>query len=384
MSHIVLPAIRDESTLAIGDVIERFTKLEVVERFNAPGAWAMSGPDTARNLDQLVRGAGLVVYDETDGVVFSGPVRKVQRSRSERDDVVQVQVTGQDDIHDLWHRMTPPDPQGPPYNTAEFHEIGPAAAESVIRDLIDQHAGPSAIADRRITGLTLAADAGRGLTIVVKCRWEVLGTVAAEAARRGGGLHFTLRQSGATKALAFRATDDLTGSVRFSDTFQNLLSWRYDAEIPDVTYMYVGGGTDGVNREIAECECPVYGAERHESFLNERSITSADADYLDLLRAAGTAKLEETAGGLDVAVVIRDDDRFKFRRDYDLGDTVSVEIEGATLDLQVREAKTTWADGAPKRVAVALGTPGASTIQLLPWSQAARDLSRRVSRLEAR
>jgi hypothetical protein len=325
-----------------------YTTLELVPRYCAVGSWSLEASydgDLASPVGQLLQpGAGIVAVCN-GRVIMSGPVTKPARIRD--GDLNRVSIGGVDDMQLLVDRVAHQAPStadtlsgGNTYAAAM--DVRTGHAETVIRQYVNVNLGPSSIAARRIAGLTLAADLARGTTVTGQARQQALLELLQELAK-AGGVGFRITQTGPS-ALFFEVTvpADKSSSVVFSVGLGNLQGYEYSSERPAANVTYAGGTGEGAARifRIGQDSSSVSDWGRIESFLEDSS--SDTAAKLDQSLAA---ELVSTAAQFHVTATAIDTHTHQWAplvisplvETYDLGDTVSVLVDGQIVTEVIRE-----------------------------------------------
>lgn len=199
---------------------------------------------------------------------------------------------------------------------------------------------------------------------------ELIRSIAAQA-----GLNFQVAQAADsdTRALTITQTADRSGEVVFSRELQSLSEAERAAEGPTANYVYALGGGEGNQREIVERgdSESIVRYWRAETATDERSKTGAElGQAIDEEIEKGAPHVGYTLEpGLDV---------FVFGRDYQLGDTVGVVVDGRGYTAVVRTVDIRL-DENGYRVVPAL-TPNVSTGPSRGFS--VRSLNTRLNQLE--
>lgn len=320
-----------------GQVEFRHAELHV--RWNRPSTFSVTlAEDQAAGLR---RGSGLVF--DYKGVVLSGLV--VQRAR--RDDLEDdaVELSGRCDLHRLAGRLVYPDPAVAADGTQpnRWDRSGPAG--EVLADMVDLNAGPSALADRRIFGLEVEDATGLGATVRAQRRFP---TVAEEIERLGrdGGIVARLRQHDSLAEIRFTvaAQADKTRTVVFSEPRGNLAGYEVESELPEGTVAVVGGRGEGADRVIIEVAGDVASFDRWESWVDARNAGEQDqplADHLDELETEAAGWLAEHGPQERIVVDTVETATSTWRDHWDVGDLVTVEVDGQRLTKTVEEVEVT-------------------------------------------
>ncbi len=362
---------------ALGMVAEadRAVAAELRPRFNTVGAWTLEVPyagDAAGAL--LDPGSGIVVDDGTRTLI-SGPTVKLERRWTPAGD--RLTAFGVDDLVWASRRIAHPSPaDGNPATQAYDVRTGPA--ETVILAYLDANAGPSALPDRRVPGLTVAADAARGDTVTGRARFGNLLELVRELALSGGDLGVRIVQPRDSSSLVAEVyvPADRTSTAIFAEALGNLAGFTFETGAPEATYLYVLGQGEGTLRTVVEGGTAPTGWGRIED-VHDRRDTS-DAGELAQTRDEELAKAAATGAlGLDPI----NTDAVTYGVDYGLGDKVRVLVDGSPTDEVVREVKITiGADG--MRVGPGVSGPGEQTV--LRIFDELRELRRRTAGLERR
>lgn len=357
--------------------IEDFRKIEMPLRFNRTSTWLLELDGASDAVSLLGKTDGLIV--ERDGVtLLSGPVTARERtSQGGRSTVV---VSGVDDTVWLERRLALPVPSGPPYTAAEYDDRT-AVAETVLRHFVDRNLGPAAVTARRLPYLTLPADLGRGLSVRGRGRFHTLLELLQPLALAGGDLGFRIVQVGGGLEFRVYVPADRTATAVFSEELGNLAGYSYRQGTPPADYVYVGGAGEGTARAFVEggtqADIDVYG--RIELFKDRR-----DAPDTPTLEQARLEALEESQVPTALSITPIDTAAVAFGVDYNLGDRVTVVVEGEQIQDVVREVVLTLVPDRGEQVAPVVGTPGATSPKVLPLFARQERLDRRVSQQERR
>ncbi|WP_162795865.1 siphovirus ReqiPepy6 Gp37-like family protein [Nonomuraea lactucae] len=395
---------RDAFYIRVG-VVEQYTSLDVISRFNNIGSWTLTVPADSREASILQPGGGIIIWIE--GVarpVMSGPTTGVTRAWSaDQPGRGLVTYTGVSDEWLLWSRITLPVPGNTIANqTADRYSLtGPAAA--ALRQLVNVNAGPAARADRIIPNLD-APSQSFGRTLSVSTRFDVLGVKCAEVAA-SAGIGWRLRQ-GTTDRLTFepytpRVHDD--GEVVFSPDAGTLASYSYRLAAPTASRAILAAQGEGRNRWLRQYDDPSPAPHEWfrtplERFVDRRDVpvaqgadgspvdpenpsTPADPEALAQLDQAAAEALAESQALGELSVTPIDTDLLRYGVHYQVGDVVTVDIHGQVVTDVLREVRLTdGADG--PRVQPVIGTDGASATPGL--YREVRRIWNSIKKLEAR
>lgn len=324
--------------------VHTFSQLTVKLRFNRPSTFLLEGiPDSSDAATALdADGAGLVVY--RDGRLLSaGPVTRIDHHfAADRDDV---EVAGADDDWWLWRRLAYPDPANEPDSWGEAQDVRTGAAETVMYGFVDANLGPSALTARRFThgpALTLGNDQGRGTSLTGRGRGNQLGALLRTLAA-ADGFGFRIARDDRTRTFQVYETNDRTGSVVFKPDLGNVESYQRTTLAPDGNTAVVGGTGQDAARIFAEvADGDSQGRWGRLEVLHD----ARDAADATELAVAGDAFLSQTVSTDNVKVQPRDTAAVAFLDDYTVGDKVTVQVDGLTVQQVIREVHVVFnADG---------------------------------------
>lgn len=355
----------------------------------AVGSWDLSldarSPEAVRKGNRLRPGGGVVLLDdETGNTLLSGPMRRRTRTAAADGPVRTLAAEGAtDELHLKLNVL--PDPSQPDtgQTTVEsyIHPGGPAAAETVLRRLVNLQAGPGAIVQRRVAGLILAAanSPAVGGLVTAKVRYEpgLLETLH-ELAVAGGVRWRVLWQDG---ALVFQVylPRDRSRRIRLSRRAGSLRSYTDTESAPDVTDVTVLGGGDGTarvtrHRAITDPAALAWGV-RIEATEDQRQ--ASDTAELD---QAGDAALADGAAARTLEVEVGELPHLRLGRDYWLDDVVTVLAVDGPFTAAVEQVDlllTPYGWTGTPLVGTALRDPVEP-----PAARRTRRVERRVSKLE--
>ncbi|NYV73177.1 siphovirus ReqiPepy6 Gp37-like family protein [Streptomyces sp. UH6] len=373
--------------LKVLGTLDGWTNADVTTRFNEPGAGLLTLPARDDVMELLQPGNRIVMI--RDGKVWSaGPMEApVGYAWSVDQDPGPGTVTAAwaDDLAVLAGYITWPVPASGWSTQPGFtwRQINATGAESIIRTLVNENAGPGALAARRIPGLALGPVAGVGTTTTVRTRFEPLLDVCRAAAAAGGELGFRTRQSGAQILFEVYQPQDLTGIARFSRGLGNLRSVTYRSTAPTATHVLTAGTEieGSTSRTFIERSDAAAASAwwRIERYLDGGAPNNVNGE----LTAAGDAELTETREQVELATVTVDTPDLRAGRDYGLGDRVTVAVrDGVEVADIVRSIQMQATPEAGEYVTAVIGSQGATsdpeTVRQL------RALTSRLARLETR
>ncbi len=374
-------------------LVERYAGASLTVRYCAAGVWQVTGVPTQTAYGAALATPGsrieferLLPYRDPV-VVMTGPVLGYDRKVSNDGDTLDVE--GIDDTAQLGDRLVHPQPAsaatGPPY-TAQDHDVHPSSgvpgpASSVLSYYVSINAGDvAAFVGRQIPGLTVGPDPNIGDPVLGRGRWQNL-------------LEFCGALAGVGK-VGFRVVDLVfevfqpspRPRVTFTPTLANVESWEVKVRSAGANYVYIGAGSisgsgsgEGTDRIIYEGQVDNSVSQwgRIETFDDHGDINSA-ADLTQAL--SGTlSKLTNEIPTVTVTTIDRLGSHWGY--DYDLGDTVTVDLDGLTLTQPVVEV-TAELSAEGEKIKPTIGPP--SPIPAFQMFQQLATLRRRVRDLERR
>ncbi len=358
--------------------IDDFSSLDAVCRFNDVGTWELTLDRRAAAADALVQsGAGIEIRRD-DFVIMTGPVTRVKRDRSDRSNLLT--VSGVDDNVWLARRLAHPQPAStaPPYNSSA-DDARTGVGSTVIWEYVNVNLGPGAISPRELSVLTMATDPEVGSTVSGRARYDVLLELIQNLAVAAGDIGFSITQ--VDDGLVFEVFEpaDKSDSIVFSEGFGNLSSFTYEQQAPEYTYVYGGGDGEGTARTIVEGQdsTAVAAWGRIEKLVDARQ----QDDGPSVAQQIQTA-LSENSERLTLDITPVDTTNLKYGVHYQLGDRVSVVVDGVVITDLVLQVEISLTPSGPQRLTPVLGTPGRS--DLIALFSAVRDLASRTRNLERR
>lgn len=364
-----------------------WSKLVVVERHNVTGAKAGAWSVTALNaaLDGLLTAGNGVILFRNGVKIMSGDIVSIARGAEEST------ISGWSDTTCLDDRLVAPDPTKVWASQATDYDNRSGAAETVLLAYINANAGPGALTSRRVAGLRVPGSGGRGKTVSVKGRFGKLGDIVADVAE-SGSLHVDVVQdedaNGPYLRTTVRPVTDRSPNVRFgtAGSFTGAVigsDWSYTLERPTVTDAVVAGGGEGADRILVEkvdATAESTWSRKVELLVDKRSTSDTDE-----LGQAGTDALADGANPVSVSFTITDQPDVQYRRDWQVGDRVGVNIDGLDFTDVVREVTTTvqFQEGSPSEVISAVvGSRDSSAWTTKANTKVAKAL-RAIDRLQA-
>lgn len=345
--YIYSPAIEQQG------VIDRFSSLRWRLRFFEPGEFELHVQATAENLALLSEGNIIHRLDRGEAGIIEG----VEIGVPDGGESEEIKVIGRMGSSMLEQRIINP--------TINFSGTTEAAMRKTVSD--------NAITTRPIAGLILGALGNFTQTCSFQASYKNVLT-ALVALSKSAPLGFRVRLDVPHKQWIFGVYDGTDRTVTqtarpyvlFSEEFKNIYNPKYTLNTTGYkNYAIVGGEGDGAARVIIEVD-QTNGEPRRELWVDAKDLqkgTLTDADYQAQLRQRGLEKLAEAektesfeAGAVNTA-------NFEYLTDWDLGDIVSFEKWGITLNQRIMEVEEVYENGV-MTVTPVCGTPLPETLNL--------------------
>lgn len=333
----LLIEVRSSDLRRVGAILNKHVEFNAHIRHNDVGEWTLTLPGSHPLAPSLTTpGAGIVVSDVRAGVVLmSGPMTSSKEVEDiEGGNVQSVSISGTTDEVLLSDRLAYTDPLVEDMNDAEnIYDVRTGPAEMLLRDFVAANAGNVAIPSRRDPHLTFDEYRGRGSHMTKEVRYTPLLELCQEIAQVDK-LGFRIVQRGDVKVFETRQTQDRRLGVRLSVLNKRLKSTTVQIEPPGVTQVVVAAqdnkaGYVPVTNDIASDE------ERRWGRRIERFATGNSRHSTELVQVGTDLLLEEGFTNISAQALALDHEQSQLGIDWDLGDTVTVEVGNTELASQV-------------------------------------------------
>lgn len=333
--------------------------LKLIKRYCNVGSWSLSLSTEVAIAEELAKpGRGLWVIGPNDKTLMSGPVLDFVKTEATDDPTGTWSFQGSDDMIHLADGVAFPDPSTADVeNQDESHDVYTAEAETVLRHYLDVNRGPSAPSSRRVAGIALQADSGRGQIVTGRARFDTLGALFFKLGQ-AGGIGFDMIQVDDEIVFHVYEPQDRSDLVRMDIENDLLDSTSYGFSAPTSTRPIIAGqGQLEKRRFIQLSTTESLAAEelwgRKIETFKDRRDTPDDAELIQ----EGETLLEE--GGTTIhslSVTPADELTMVYGVDWYLGDIVGVVVDGEELTAVVTEAIIAI-DSEGVRVAATIGDP---------------------------
>lgn len=225
-------------------------------------------------------------------------------------------------------------------------------ADDMIKAIVRENLGSSAIAARQISYLSVAADQGLGPNITKSFAWDnvldICKEIASDAAQQGTNVYFDIDGQAGSTSLTFNTYINQRGVNRGQTSNQRLILSNQNGTLTDIrreylsgdenNYCYVGGQDTGSNRNIVEVSdstrTGISPFNRREIFYNG-SQTNDD----NTLTSLGYSTLRQNKPRQKFTAKIVDTPAIRYGRDYNFGDRVIVQHNNFVADAIINEVR---------------------------------------------
>ena len=321
--------VRNSTLARVGQILPADLRgLQLALRYNKIGGWKIALRGDHPLVDTLrAPGSGLIVTGPT-GVIISGPTASATYKKTSADTTGTWEIIGTDDSILLGERLAYPVPSTDDLSlqTAAY-DTRTGAAETVAKAYVIANIGASAPASRKITGLTVDTDLGRGATVTGNARFETLGALV-ESLLVTSSLGFDIVQNGSNLTFTVYEPVDRSGTIRMDVDNLRLTSSTYSYTSPVATRVIVGGSGDGAARILLErsstesVAAETTWGRRIEVFSDSRSSSNS----VDLAQSGDEILTDKGKTIESISVKPSDDETMALGRDWGLGDKVTVVV----------------------------------------------------------
>jgi hypothetical protein len=337
--------------IAYKGVIDSFSSLRWRRRYFAPGEFELHCAATDQNLSLLADDNIIHRLDRAEAGIVEGIVV------SETKDGDEITATGRFLSSELENRSI----------IATLNYSG--TTEAAMRQLVSDNA----ITARPISELVL----GALNNFTETCSFQVTGKTVLDVLKAlavSSTNGYRVRLDAKNRQKIFECYKGIDRSVAqkvrpyvlFSSTFNNIASPQYTlSKVGYRNFAYVAGEGEGAARKIVIVD-RTNGEPRRELWVDARDLqqgTLSDADYAAQLTQRGNEKLDDAAKTESFEAAAVNTNNFAYLTDWDLGDIVSFEKWGITLNQRITEIEEAYEKGV-LTVTPTCGTPLPTTLDL--------------------
>jgi hypothetical protein len=325
--------VRDKNLARQGLIRPEDLNFEMTVPHSNVGTWKLrlaAGHPLAETL--RTPGSGLVVTGPDGETIMSGPTVKPTFVSVSEDPGGTVAFDGVTDNILLADMLAWPDPSNPDVTTQAFqYDQRSGAAETVMHAYVNVNIGPGAPVPRRNPLIVMGNDMGRGNIVVKSARFPMLGELVGEVAVVAD-LGFHLIQRGSNLVFETYEIVDRVREIRLDVQNNTLSAQKLVVAAPEVTRVIVVGKGDGTasgrslhpfsNTKATDAET-AWG--RRIERVHGQTQTN---DSGELQQGADERLAEKGFTQVAVEVVPMDGETMRLGRDWNLGDRVTVVVDG--------------------------------------------------------
>lgn len=310
--------------------LDVYSSLKIISRFNRVGTWDLEIPADHPIANFVDSNTGIIVYRDGD-VIFSGsPTIEYRETKNSRI------LSGTCDNVFLESPTRPTPSQAiAPYD--DVYDVTTGVASTIMISLVNRNIGPLAPTSPvnwQINNLEMGTDPVLGATITSRTRFDPLITMLAQLASTpiATGLGFRIRQSsffnGQVEFEIYEPQDKSVSTI-FSVELRTAQDFEHVHKEPNANYFIVAGGDNfGIDRTLVEGGDATSIAEVGRViavFVDRRGTTDLSELEQNLAELIATAITTDT-----ITIIPSDVSTLTFGVDYDLGDIVTVVVNGTS------------------------------------------------------
>lgn len=344
MAPNYLVEVRDRDFIRIGQLSQEFMNLKFTEVFRGIGTWELKLPAEHPLLNALKeKGSGIVITETWPGGsrVYSGRTRSCVLDQNSEDVNGTWTISGADDGLIAAATVVYPDPANAHDKQLTAYWNLSGNGETVMKQAVLLNAGASAIPARQYDWLSVPTNLNRGGNASANARFDVLGDLLQALAEQSG-LGWSFYQVGDGIVFDVTVPADLTSLIRLDVRTGGLDSSQLGYTAPDATEVLVLGQGEGAARTVLQvssvesaAEAALWGV-RWESTKDQRNTNDPTE-----LAEAGSEIINERGTTINsLKVEPSDAPGQKLGRDWYLGDTVTVVVDGQETQAIVAQIAT--------------------------------------------
>lgn len=324
---------------------------------NGIGTWSLQLPAGHRAVPALrAAGSGVIITNlATGAILMSGSSSKPAKTSTKSDPEGLVSISGLSDDRLLWDALAFPQPSNSNPGTQNVtNDVRTGVASTIMRQFAAFNIANGAIAaggavswapSGRLKGLRnyfrmdSTGDPLIGAVLTKSPRFDNLGDLLVEIANTAG-IRFRVVQVDQYLELQIEAIEDKTAVIRLDVKNGTLDSQSVEFAPPDVTRVIVAGQGEGTARQIlTRTNATAASAEDDWGLVIESFKDQRNTNVTVELEASGD-ELLATGGFTKTAVkaVPSNDVTMRYPEDWNLGDRVTVIVDGQETHSNVTEA----------------------------------------------
>lgn len=226
------------------------------------------------------------------------------------------------------------------------------AAESVLKEYVDEQIVSATVAARQVPGLTVQADAAGGNSVTVYGAWQNLLDVCQTISKVGGGDFAVVGTGAATYEFQWylgQMGTDRRATVVFATNFGNMENPVWEVRRSDTlnSVLVAGQGEESDRLTAWRFTGAPSGVTRREFFLDAR-----DQSTLAGLNTVGDAKLNESRMSAYFDFNAMQIPSLMYGRDYFLGDLVTARYLTHEEDRKIVRVEVSMTRGSPETLVI--------------------------------
>jgi hypothetical protein len=245
-----------------------------------------------------------------------------------------------------------------PATGQDYDAVASAPAETAIKGYVARHMGALAAVVRRLPNFVVATDLGRGVQVSEQARYQYVSEIVNALGQRSDmGWEVTFDPNTGQHIFDVVPGVDRSETVFLDASFDTARKLRwFSTDVGKKTFGLIAGqGELGARTIVAvfDGDTQPSGFDRREVFLDGRDTNDAT-----ILEERGMAALQDTVKTDNLSCEIHPYGSFRYRRDFDLGDIVTIRSKDWNLSRIVRVVKVSG------QIAQGTGTIPEITIEL--------------------
>lgn len=307
----MIPVVRNLNGERIG-IIDAFSSFIWTERYYSPGDYEITIPLTKDNL-KMVQKNYYIQRDDSNDI---GIVEKIELSDE------QMIISGRFLTSILGRRIVE--------NQTEFTN---ESVISIVRSLLSSNMTYPKDSRRQIEMLIYNDTTGFDEKLSIQFTGKNILDIISEFSEKYNVGFKIIDNSSDVNLIKFKllfySGKDKSNSVIFSDKFDNLKSIQYFENLTNLTnaVLVAGEGEGSARKKLWVNESESSGLFRYEKFIDSRNTSSnngqiSESDYYGQLKSEGREELITFEKVLNAEVF---NEYYKYRKDYNVGDIVSIE-----------------------------------------------------------
>lgn len=309
--------------------------VKIIEKLNDPGNWTIRS--RTKDPCPFEPGDGIVIACE-GAYFYSGVLSDIKEDFDGYSGLYTWTVQGTSDLEYLKRRVCYPDPSSGSTGSVSYYTDSGTLA-SVVGKVINKNLGPLALAARQEPLVGAVAVGDEGETVSVSLRFQTLleGILPLLNAQ-----NFSIRPTwdGSARKIVYQIYEskDLSASMLFSTKLNSIIKLERSIKRPRGNYIISGGTGTKTSRNFAYASndesTQKWG--RIEYFHDMRSTSASElqADANSTLQTYS----QENAGYS--AEINSDAYRMQYRRDWNLGDYIAVDVNDGIAIQRILQVET--------------------------------------------